>query len=118
RAALDRYAVPSGSDGLVESRRAVDNEECGPPQPALDEVVEDAAPGFGALATHALDREQHLLAVRAHAEDNEQRDRGRLAVEPHPNDGAVEDQARDRLLGQRAGVPGIPVALHLAPRPA
>src|SRR6185437_6766520 len=82
RAALDRYAVPSGSDGLVESRRAVDNEECGPPQPALDEVVEDAAPGFGALATHALDREQHLLAVRAHAEDNEQRDRGRLAVEP------------------------------------
>ncbi len=81
-------------------RRAVDDEELGSPQPALDEIVEDSAPGLGALATHALDREQHLLAVRAHAEDNEQRDGGRFAVEPHTNDGAVED------------------ALHLAPRPA
>src|SRR4029450_12848722 len=115
RAALDRYAVPNGGDGLVEPRRAVDNEECGPPQPALDEVVEDSAPGLGALAAHALDREHHLLAVRAHAEDNEQRDRGRLAVEPHANDGAVEDQAHDRLPGPRAAVPGIPIALHLAP---
>src|ERR1700687_4382539 len=66
----------------------------------------------------ALDPEQHLLAVRAHAENNEERDRGRLAVEPHANDGAVEDQAHNRILGQRAGVPGIPTALHLAPRPA
>src|SRR4029434_8230445 len=111
RAALDRHAVPDGGDGLVEPRRAIDNEELGTPEPALDETVEDSAPGFGALAAHALDREQHLLAVLAHAEDNEERDRGRLAVEPHANDGAVEDQAHDRLLGQRAGVPGIPIAL-------
>src|SRR5205085_12310963 len=96
RAALDRNAVPNGSNGLVEPRRAVDNEELGPPQPAPDEIVEDSAPGLGALPAHALDREQHLLAVRAHAEDNEERDRGRLAVEPHANDGAVEDQAHDR----------------------
>src|SRR6202022_1979813 len=117
-AALHRPSVPDRGKGLVEPRRTVDNEELGPPQPALDEIVEDSAPGLGALAAHALDREQHLLAVRAHAEDNEERDRGRLAVEPHANDGAVEDQTRDRLLGQRAGVPGVPVALHLAPRPA
>ena len=70
------------------------------------------------LAAHALDREQHLLAVLAHADDNEQRDRGRLAVEPDPDDGAVEDQPDDRLIGERAGVPGIPVALHLPPHPA
>jgi hypothetical protein len=31
----------------------------------------------------------------------------------YANDGAVEDQAHDRILGQRAGVPGIPIALHL-----
>src|SRR6266699_4112562 len=42
RAALDRHAAPDGGDGLVEPRRAVDNEELGPPQPALDEVVEDS----------------------------------------------------------------------------
>jgi hypothetical protein len=91
-------------------------EELGPPQPALDEIVEDSAPGLGALAAHALDREQHLLAVRAHAENDEQRDGGRLAVEPHANDGAVENDPY--VLGQRTGVPGVLVALHLAPRSA
>jgi hypothetical protein len=118
RAALDRHAVPDGGDRLLEPRRAVDDEELRPPQPALDEIVEDRAPGLGALAAHALDREQHLLAVGAHADDDQQRDRGRLAVEPHAHHRAVEDQPHDRLLGQRAGVPGIPVALHLAPDPA
>ena len=87
-------------------------------RPRLIEIVEDGAPGLGALAAHALDREQHLLAVLAHAEDDEQRDRGRLAVEPDPHHGAVEDQPHDRLLGERAGVPGLPVALHLPPYPA
>ncbi len=48
----------------------------------------------------------------------EQRDRGRLAVEPHAHDRAVEDQPHDRLVGERSGVPGVPIALHLAPGPA
>ena len=87
-------------------------------QPALDEIVQHCAPCLGAFAAHALDREQNLLAVRSHAKHNEQRDRGRLAVEPHPNDGAVEDQPHDRLLGQRAAIPGVPVAFDLAPGPA
>jgi hypothetical protein len=81
----------------------------------LDEVVEDGAPGFGALRAHVLDCEQHLLAVRAHADDDKQRDRRSFAIEPDANDGAVEDQPYDRLRGERAGVPGIPVALHLPP---
>src|SRR5436189_156231 len=80
------------------------------PQPAIDEVSEDSAPSLGALAAHALDREQHLLAVLAHAENDQQRDGGRLAVEPHAHHGAVEDQAHDRLPGQRTGMPGVPVA--------
>ena len=41
RAALHRHAVPYGGDRLVEPRRAIDDEELGPPQAALDEIVED-----------------------------------------------------------------------------
>ncbi|OJH00132.1 hypothetical protein BL313_11685 [Staphylococcus hominis] len=118
RAALHRHAVPDRGNGLVEPRRAIDDEELGTRQPAFDEIAEHRAPGLGALAAHAPDREQHFLAICTHAKDNEQRDRGRLAVEPHPNDGAVEDQAHDRLSSQRAAVPGIPIAFDLAPRPA
>src|ERR1019366_3627763 len=55
RAALHRHAVPDGGDGFVEPGCAVDDEELGPPQPALDEIVEDGAPGLSALAAHALD---------------------------------------------------------------
>src|SRR5712672_723080 len=36
----------------------------------------------------------------------------------HPHYGAVENQAHDRLGGERAIVPGFPVALHLPPHPA
>src|ERR1017187_4792509 len=96
RAALDRHSVPDGGDGLIEPRCAVDNEELGAPQPALDEVVEASAPGLGALAAHALDREQFLLAVRAHAENDEQRDGGGFPIEPHAHHGAVENEPYDR----------------------
>ena len=105
RAALDRHAVPHGGDRLVEPGRAIDDEELGPPQAALYEIVEDGTPSLGALATHALDREHHLLAVLAYADDDEERDRGRFAVEPHAHHGAVENEPHDRLFGQRAGVP-------------
>jgi hypothetical protein len=66
RAALDRYAVPNGGDGLVESRRAIDDEECGPPQPALDEVVEDSAPSLGALYSSGVGR---LVELQVSGED-------------------------------------------------
>src|ERR1019366_5527339 len=54
RAALHRHSVPDRGDGLVEPRRAIDNEEFGPTQPALDEVVQHSAPCLGALPAHAL----------------------------------------------------------------
>jgi hypothetical protein len=76
----------------------------------------NGAPSLGALAAHALDREQHLLTVLTYPEDDEQRDRGRLAVEPHPHHRAVENEANDWLVSQRAGIPGIPVALRPAHR--
>jgi hypothetical protein len=37
--------------------RALDDEELGPSQTPLDEIVEDSAPCPGAFAAHALDRE-------------------------------------------------------------
>src|SRR4029077_18379651 len=39
-------------------------------------------------------------------------------MEPDANDGSVEDQPHNRLLGERTGVPGVPVALHPPPDPA
>src|SRR5271169_4086865 len=105
----------NGGDRALEPRAAIDDEELGPPQAAPDEIVEDRAPGLGALAAHLFDRQKHLLAVLAHPDDNEQRDGSGFAVEPHAHHGAVENQPHDWLLGQRAGVPCVPVALHLAP---
>ena len=64
------------------------------------------------------DREQHLLAVRAHADDDEQRDGGGLPVEPDAHHRAVEDQPYAGLFLQRPGIPSVPVGLHLAPDPA
>ena len=117
-APLHRHAVPHCGDRLVQPGRAIDDEELGPPQAALDEIVEHGTPGLGALATHALDREHHLLDVLAYADDDEQRDGGRFAVEPHAHHRAVENEPHDRLVSQRAGVPGVPVGLHLPPHPA
>src|SRR5439155_16321125 len=103
---------------FLQSRRAVDDEKAWPPQTALDQIIENGAPGFGGFAAHVLDREQHLLAVLAHANHHEQRDRGGLAIEPDANDGAVEDEPYDRLGGESTRVPGVPIAFDLAPDPA
>src|SRR5580704_439296 len=73
RAALHRHSVPDGGNRLVESRRAIDDEELGTLKPALDEIVEHRAPCLGGFAAHALDRKQNLLAVRSHAQHNQQR---------------------------------------------
>ena len=81
---------------------------------ALRQVVENAAPGGLALAAHVLDGEQHLLPVAPHPEHDEQRDRRGLPVEPHLDDGAVEDEPHD-VLGQIAPVPALPVGLDLPP---
>ena len=39
-------------------------------------------------------------------------------AQPHAHDGTVEDEPHDRLIGQRAGIPRLPVTLYLAPNPA
>src|SRR6266487_2805489 len=85
-------------------------------QATTDEIIENTAPGFAALPTHALDRHQYFLAIRAHTDDDQQRDCGRLAVEPHVHHRAVENESHNRFGGQRASIPGVPIGLHLAPR--
>src|ERR1700740_2243327 len=84
----------------------------------LAEVIVEGPPSLAGLATHILDRQQHLLAVLTHPEHDQQHDRGGLAVEPHPHHRTVADQAHDRFLGERAGIPGIPIGFHLSPHPA
>src|SRR5260370_34786624 len=93
---LYRYAIPNGGDRLLQSRGAVHDEELRSSQATLDQVIEHRSPGLGPLATHGLDREQDLLAIGAHADDDEQRDRGRLAVEPHAYHGAVVNEPHVR----------------------
>jgi len=100
----------SAASRLLQPRPAVDDQELWLPQPALDEIVEHGAPRLAGLATHVLDGQQHLLAVLAHPEHDQEHDRGGLAIEPDPHHGAIEDQADDRLVRQRAGIPGIPVS--------
>jgi hypothetical protein len=41
--------------------------------PSQTTAMDDGAPGLGALAAHAFDREQHLLAVLAYAKDDKER---------------------------------------------
>jgi hypothetical protein len=45
RASLDRYVAPHGGNRHIKSRSAIDDEELGPPQATLDEIVENSAPG-------------------------------------------------------------------------
>src|SRR4051794_8242769 len=97
RAALCGHVGPERGERLLEPRRAVDDHELGCPQATGYEIVQDRPPGRLALAAHVFDRQQHLLPIPAHAEHDKQRDRGRLAVKPHPHHRAVEDEADDRL---------------------
>jgi len=63
-------------------------------------------------------RKKHLLAVPANPESHQQRDRGDALVQADLDPGAVQDQSHDILLRQIPGLPGRPVAPHLAPGPA
>jgi len=98
RAALCRDVRPQRCERLLQTGRAVDDQELGRLQPAGDEIVEQRPPGGLALAAHVAHGQQHLLAVAANAEDDQQRDRCRLLVQPDAHDGAVEDQPDDVVL--------------------
>src|SRR6266540_1070420 len=102
----------------LSSLPAIHDQELRAAQATTDEIIENTAPGFAALPTHALDRQQYFLAIRAHADDDQQRDCGRLAVEPHVHHRAVENEPHNRFGGQRASIPGVPIGFHLAPDPA
>ena len=116
RAALDRHAVPDGGDGLVEPRRAVDDEELGPSdKPRLMRSSRTVRQASVLFAAHALDREQHLLAVLAYAKDGQGARRKSLCGSSRTRTTAVENEPHDRFFGKRAGVPRVPVGLHLTP---
>src|SRR5215472_295923 len=102
-AALPWHVAPEGGQCLLQPSAAVDDQKLWLAQPALDEIVENGAPCLAGLAAHVLRGQQHFLAVLAHAEHDQEYDRGGLPVEPNSYHGAVQDQADDRLLGQRAG---------------
>jgi hypothetical protein len=118
RAALGRHVAPEGGQRLLQPGAAIDNQKLWLAQPALDEIVENRAPCRARLATHILGCQQHFLAVLAHAEHDQEGDRGGLPVEPDPHHGAIQDQADDRLLGKRAGIPSFPIAFLLPPHAA
>ena len=115
-AALGRHLRPQRRQRLLQAGGAVDDQELGRLQPAGDEVVEQRPPGGLALAAHVPHRQQHLLAVAADAEDDQERDRRRLLVEPDPHDGAVEDQPDDVFRGERGASTRPPSRSSLSAR--
>ena len=70
---------------------------------------------LGALSAHALDCEQHLGANLAPPRTTSSEIEVALRSRHTRTDRAVENKPHDRLLGQRAGIPGVPVSLHPAP---
>ena len=107
-AALHRHVGPQARERRLEALAAVDDDQLWLGQAARQQIVEHGPPGGFGLAAHVLDREHHLLAVAADAEDNQQRDGGGLAIQPHLDHGAVEDQPHDVVAGQIALLPGLP----------
>src|SRR5205085_1113906 len=50
----DRHAVPDRGNGLVEPRRAIDNEELWPPQSARDEIVRTVRAKLGHVQSPSI----------------------------------------------------------------
>ena len=100
RAALERHAVPDDGDGLVEPRRAVDDEELGRRKPRSmrsSRTVRQAS----VLSPPSSDREQHLLAVLAYAKMTRSETKslcGRAARAPL----CRREEPHDRFFGKRA----------------
>ena len=118
RAALDRHVVPQAGERRFQAFAAVDDHQFGSAEPTAGQVVQHGPPRGRALATHVLDGEHHLLAVAADTEGNQQRDGRGLAIEPHLDDGAVEDQADDIVAGEITLLPSLPGRAGPLPGPA
>ena len=107
-AALDRHVVPQARERRLEAPAAVGDHQLRLGHATGQQIVEHGSPGGFTLTAHVLDREHHLLAVAADAEGNQERDRGRLAIEPDLDHGAVQDQADDVVAGQITFLPDLP----------
>src|SRR5690349_12508222 len=68
------------------------------PQATRDEVIQHAAPGGFTFSAHIAHGQQNLLSIAANAENDQQRDTGGLAVEPHAHHAAIEAPVRVALL--------------------
>lgn len=61
------------------------------------------------FSTHVLDRQKNDLAIPPDAKSNKHGNRGRVFVEPHAHDRAVENESDDPLrVGHRLDEPGRP----------
>ena len=69
---LHRHVSPEARERRLEALAAVDNDQLRLGQATGQEIVEHRPPSGFALAAHVLDREDHLLAVTADAEHNQQ----------------------------------------------
>ena len=104
----------SGRQRLFETRRAVDDDQLRRRQSTPDEIVEQRAPGRLAFSAHALDRQQHLLAVGARRVRSATDDRGRPSSSRTRATVPSRIKPHDRLFGERARIPGDPVALRVS----
>ena len=73
-AALRGHIGPQRGQGSFLPDSAAGEEKLGRAQAAGDQIVKDAAPRGFAFPSHVAHRQQQLLPVAAHAEDNQQRD--------------------------------------------
>ena len=99
-AALDSHVGPQRRHRLFEARRAVDDDSSGVRNPRRTRSRRAAHADRLAFPAHALDREQHLLAVGARASATSSRSRSPFCRAGRAT--AVEDQPHDRLFGERA----------------
>ena len=113
--ALYRHVVPQAGEGRLEPFATIDDDQLRLGQAARQQIVKNGPPsGFG-LTTHVLDGEHDLLAVAADTEPDQQRDGGRLAIEPDLDHGAVQDQADDVVTRKIALLPSFPGRLGAVP---
>ena len=111
-APLDQCLGPHQANGLLQSRRAIDDDEARRLQTARDQIVKQTAPGSLAFTTHVAPRQQNLLAITPYAQRHQQRNRRRFAVEPHPDHRAIQDETDNILVSQRTMTPWSLVLKH------
>ena len=103
RAALDGTPSQTAAMALSSPGAPSTMRNSGRRKPRLMESPRMVRQASALLAAHALDREQHLLAVLAYAKDDKERDGSRFAVEPHAHHCAVENEPHDRFFGKASG---------------